>query len=103
MGEDAVLVEDKWLDHFYQMNVWVKNPNGVEPIYYLDQNDILSIIPELYKNGNIIYSKVALINFLKIKSLDKQVKHNILMLGKLHNYVSLLLLLLVINIVVAFI
>lgn len=95
--KDAVLVEDKWLDYFYQMNVWVKNPDG-DAQYYFDTSDILNIIPELYKNGNIIYSKVALINFIKIKALDREMKHNKLVINRLNKYVSFLVVLLVLNI-----
>ena len=61
------------MDCFYEMNIWVTDPEG-NAEYYLDENDIITIIPELYKNGKIQYHKISLINLLKIKHIDKDIR-----------------------------
>ena len=44
--DDPVLKKGKWIDLFYQMHVWV-SINGEKPLFYLDRNDILAIVPEI--------------------------------------------------------
>ena len=71
MSDHAVLVKDSWLKWFYRMNIWVKNPTG-DAEYYLDENDIRMITPELIKNNKIQYHKVSLINLLMLRDVDER-------------------------------
>jgi hypothetical protein len=75
---DAVLVKDEWMDYFYQMNIWVKDPCG-DAEYCLNENDIRMIIPELIKNNKIQYHKISLINLLKLRDVEERLivlEHN---------------------------
>ena len=72
--DDPVLKKGKWIDLFYQMHVWV-SINGEKPLFYLDRNDILAIVPEIATKNGVDYSRVSLINLLMIKNiLDRQKK-----------------------------
>ena len=70
----AVLMKDEWLDRFYEQYIYVKNPETM-PDFYLDEDHLKSIIPELIHNDKIQYHKISLIHLLKIYYINEDLKH----------------------------
>lgn len=69
----TVLTKDDWLDNFYDLYIYVKDPEGSSE-FYLDKEQLQNIIPELISNDKIQYHKISLIHLLKIYYINQDLK-----------------------------